>query len=104
MFCDISVSRLCHVNSRNRLFVILAFFFSISASAEVTLPSLLSDGMIVQRNLPAHFWGMATPGERVTVSFRSEQKSATADQLGHWSIYLSPAKAGGPFEATVAGT
>ena len=92
------------VTFRKLLLAILVSFSSSIAFAEIKLPSLLSDGMVVQRNLPSHFWGMATPGERVTVSFRGEDKSATADALGHWSIFLSPTKAGGPFEVTIAGT
>jgi sialate O-acetylesterase len=91
------------VTFRKLLLIIFVSFLSFSAFAEVKLPSLLSDGMVVQRNIPSHFWGMATPGERVTVSFRGEVKSASADALGHWSVFLSPTKAGGPFEATIAG-
>lgn len=91
-------------NSAVALFFLVGIgFSSVSSFAQVKLPSLLSDGMVVQRDLPAHFWGMATPGERVTVRFRNQEKSATADVLGHWNIYMSPSKAGGPFEATVTG-
>jgi sialate O-acetylesterase len=91
------------VTFRKLLLVMLASFVSCNAFAQIKLPSLLSDGMVVQQNLPSHFWGMAMPGERVTVSFRGEEKSATADALGHWSLFLSPSKAGGPFEATITG-
>jgi sialate O-acetylesterase len=59
--------------------------------------------MVIQRDLPIHFWGLATPAERVSVSFRGEEKSVTADALGHWSVYLKPQGAGGPFEVSVRG-
>ena len=48
-----------------------------------------------------HVWGMAAEHENVTVTFRGETKSTIADELGRWSLYLSPGEAGGPFPLTV---
>jgi len=80
----------------------LILFVAIPASANVTLPTLLADHMVVQRGLPVHVWGTAAPHEAVTVTFRGETKSGTADDLGRWSIFLSPGEAGGPFQLTIA--
>jgi sialate O-acetylesterase len=74
------------------------------AHADVTLPALLADHMVVQRGLPVHIWGMAAGQETVTVTFRGETRSTTADDLGRWSIYLSPGEAGGPFPLSIKGT
>jgi sialate O-acetylesterase len=60
--------------------------------------------MVIQRELPVHVWGMASPGQGVSAMFRGETRSAIADRLGRWSIYLKPGAAGGPFELTVRGT
>jgi sialate O-acetylesterase len=73
-------------------------------SAQVTLPTILSDHMVIQRDLPVHVWGKAKPGEQVTATFRGESKTAAANPLGHWSIYLKPGASGGPFELTVKGS
>ncbi|UWZ82511.1 sialate O-acetylesterase [Occallatibacter riparius] len=83
-----------------RLLALLALL-PLSASAQVILPKVLSDHMVVQRDLPVHVWGMAQPGEQVTVSFRGEAKSTTSTNIGRWSLYLKPGAAGGPFEMTV---
>lgn len=85
---------------------IAAFFllFLASGVADVTLPSLLADHMVVQRGLPVHLWGMADPHEDIAVTFRGETKSTAADELGRWSLYLSPGEAGGPFQMSVKGT
>ena len=72
--------------------------------AQVTLPSILASHMVVQRDLPVHVWGMAAPGEGVSVSFRGETRSTKAGELGRWSVYLKPGAAGGPFQMTVEGT
>jgi sialate O-acetylesterase len=75
--------------------------FSCTAFAEVSLPSVFSDGMVLQRNLPIHVWGKASPGELVTVAFRGETKAGATDSLGHWDVYMSPNKEGGPYELAV---
>jgi len=57
--------------------------------------------MVMQRDLPVHVWGMASPGQSVSVAFRGESRLVNADQLGHWNAYLKPGPAGGPFTLTV---
>ncbi len=86
------------------LAVLLPLLLSIPAGAEVTLPSLLADHMVVQRGLPVHVWGMASAHESVSVTFRDETRSTSTDELGRWSVYLSPGEAGGPFQMSVKGT
>jgi sialate O-acetylesterase len=79
----------------------LILLAKVSASANVTLPALLADHMVVQRGLPVHVWGTASPNESITVKFRGETKSGTADDLGRWSVSLSPGEAGGPFQLNI---
>lgn len=83
--------------------VLLAAAISAAAMAEVRLPALVADHMVVQRGSPVHVWGSAEPGEKVAVSFRGETRETAADSLGQWSVRLRPGEAGGPFELTVAG-
>jgi len=71
--------------------------------AEVKLPKVLSDHVVLQRNAPIHIWGWADPGEQVTVSLLSAKQSAVADDLGKWSVYLAPQPAGGPYTITIQG-
>ncbi len=59
--------------------------------------------MVIQRDLPVHVWGRATPGEQVSVTFRDENKTTITNPVGRWSVYLKPGPAGGPFEITVKG-
>lgn len=72
--------------------------------AEVRLPHMLSDHAVLQREKPIHIWGWADPGEQVTVTFRGQHPSATADALGQWSVYMAPEEAGGPYTLQIAGT
>ncbi len=75
--------------------------FTGAAHAEVKLPHILSDHAVLQRDMPIHLWGSAAPGESVAVRFLAQQASATADPLGHWSVYLHPEHTGGPYTLTV---
>jgi sialate O-acetylesterase len=86
------------------LFFLSCSCLSILARADATLPSLFADHMVLQRGLPVHVYGMAAPGENVSVTFRGEMRSTTSDSLGRWSLYMSPGEAGGPFQMIVKAT
>jgi sialate O-acetylesterase len=91
-------------SSSVRTFLLVALALSARSFADVTLPALLADHMVIQRGLPVHVWGMAAPHESVSVTFRGETKSTTADDNGRWNIFLSPGEAGGPFQLSVKAT
>ncbi len=94
-----------------RRYSIVSFFLAVAmfvstqtpARAEVSLPSFLGDHMVIQRNQPVHLWGMADPGEAITVEFRGNHASTKADELGRWSLHLPQGEAGGPFPLTIQG-
>src|SRR6185312_6787271 len=73
------------------------------ARADVRLPRLLADHMVLQRDAPLRIWGWADPGEHITVQFHDAQVVTEADENGRWSAVLGPFDAGGPFEMKVSG-
>jgi len=77
---------------------------TLTTQAEVSLPKLFSSHMVLQRDMPIHVWGSASPGEDITVSFHDLTNTAITDATGRWSLYLSPQPAGGPYTLTVHGT
>lgn len=79
----------------------LAALFSVQA--EVRLPNLFTDHMVLQRGQPVKVWGWARPGEKVTVNFRRQRVTAKTDADGRWLAKLRSEKAGGPDVLTVAG-
>src|SRR5258705_2797907 len=76
---------------------------SQAAHAEVHVPSIIGDNMVLQQGLKVRIWGTAQPGERVTVTFTSSKANATADTSGRWQTLIGPFKAGGPFAMTITG-
>ena len=89
---------------KRTLLPLVSVALAAGLSAEVRLPALLSDRMVVQRDAPVHVWGWADPGEEVQVAFRGQQASTQASATGHWEVYLKPVQAGGPHTLTVRGT
>ena len=77
--------------------------FSENSKAEVSLPPVLSSHMVLQRDVPVPIWGTAAPGEKVTVKFRDQQKTANADAQGKWMIKLDALKVGEAATLTVMG-
>jgi sialate O-acetylesterase len=56
--------------------------------ADVRLPHIFGNQMVLQRDLPVRFWGTADPGEKVTVTVEKNESSATADDKGKWHVEL----------------
>lgn len=63
------------------------------ARAEVALPQIFTDHMVLQRDQPVAIWGTAAAGETVTVRFASRTQTAVADAAGKWSVRLRPLSA-----------
>lgn len=71
--------------------------------AQVKLPKIIRDSMILQRDAKVKVWGWASPSEKITVTFDSKKYKAATSADGNWSIMLPPTKAGGPYNITIAG-
>ncbi len=71
------------------------------AHADVTLPRLIADHMVIQRDRPVHLWGRAAEGEQVSATLAGDTQSTTADDLGRWSLYLKSRTAGGPYDLSI---
>jgi sialate O-acetylesterase len=74
-----------------RLWILLFIFFSfIPCFAELILPPVFSDHMVLQREQTVPVWGKADAGATVTVEFAGQKKTATAGADGKWRVDLDP--------------
>lgn len=73
----------------------MTLVLSRPGAADVSLPLLFSDHMVLQRDMPIPIWGQASPRESVTVTFGDLHAATTADADGKWRVNLdkSPADA-----------
>src|SRR5436190_11064735 len=84
-------------------FLILPFT-AASLFANVSLPSVLSSHMVLQRDMPLPVWGWADANEAVTVTFAGQTGQATAGTDGKWSLKLNPLSTSAtPQQMTVKG-
>ncbi len=58
--------------------------------AELKLPAIIGDHMVLQRNLANPLWGWDTPGTQITVAFAGKTKSTQAGSDGKWVVKLDP--------------
>ncbi|MCF0064544.1 polysaccharide deacetylase family protein [Dyadobacter chenwenxiniae] len=84
-------------------FLLLLIILSGKAFAQVRLPKLVSDNMVLQRDQPITVWGWATPKEKVTVTCKGTSRSAVTGADGKWTILLPAQPAGTGFEMLVKG-
>ncbi len=84
--------------------VVFIVLIASSATAEITLPAVISEHMVVQRGVPVHIWGQAAAGEAVSAKFRGASRTTRADELGCWSVDFPSGEAGGPFELEIQGS
>ncbi len=76
---------------------------TMAAPAAITLPDLIADHMVVQRNREIPVWGQATPGAEVKVEMAGRTGSAKAAEDGAWQVKLPPLREGGPHEIKISG-
>ena len=89
-----------------KVLYVLIIFLSIQqqrTDAQVRLPRLVRDSMILQRDTKIKIWGWASNGEKISIKFNKKNYKTKADANGNWSVFLSPLKAGGPYTMDIEG-
>ncbi len=84
---------------------LLLFSLSVSLlsplAAQVRLPRLIGNGMVMQRDAEVKIWGWASPGEAISIQFRDAVYRTTTDNEGAWKVMLPALKAGGPHDMVI---
>jgi sialate O-acetylesterase len=82
---------------------LLTIVVTFALQAEVRLPSVFSDNMVLQRDRPVTIWGKADKNEKIAVVLNGQTITAKADKTGNWKATLRPVPSGGPYTLTVKG-
>ena len=72
--------------------------------AELKLPQIIRDSMILQRDMPINIWGWSAAGEFITVKFRGKTFRTRGDAAGNWKLRLPATPAGGPYTMELKGS
>lgn len=86
-----------------KIIVILFLTFGINVYANVQMPLLFKNGMVLQRDKPIPVWGWADANEKIEINFNKQSIRTKADKNGKWLVYLKPEFAGGPYKMTIKG-
>lgn len=83
--------------------VLAALVMGFTALAQITLPAVIGDHMVLQRNAVVNLWGKANPGARVHIKTSWNQKSysVVANKEGSWKTGIETPDAGGPYQITL---
>jgi sialate O-acetylesterase len=91
---------------KKQLVTLAALAMSLSAMAEITLPDIIGDNMVLQQQSQASLWGWATPNAPITVTTSWNNKSYTTKTAsnGRWDIKVATAEASySPYTISIKG-
>ena len=83
---------------------VILVLMTVAAMAEVRLPAVLGDNMVLQRNSVVNLWGWATPSKKVKVrtSWNKMRYRVRAGVDGKWVVKALTSGAGGPYTITIS--
>ncbi len=84
-------------------FLMFSLVLTGFVNADVKLPAIFGNNMVLQQKIACPVWGWGDAGEEVSVSIAGQTKSTQADENGKWSVKLDPLEVGEPLTMTVKG-
>lgn len=85
-------------------FIVLLVVANYSLKAAITLPKLVSDGMVLQRTTKANIWEWAAANETITIHFNNKIYTTITGKDGKWLVQLNAQKAGGSYTIEIDGS
>ncbi len=85
-------------NRLSGFYIILLTLLPLLSYAQIKLPHIFSDDMVIQRDKPIEIWGTTTKPKPFTVSFAGVNMTVKPQKDGNWSVEFPAMKAGGPYQ------
>ncbi len=97
------------MNMINRIlcFLFIQTLFLAHAWAEIFLPAVFTDHMVLQRNSEVTIWGFGNPGETISIVpewLNGDTIKAPVSNMGKWSARIRTLEAGGPYKIRFSGS
>lgn len=85
--------------------VLILLIRNAAVFAEIRLPAIISNNMVLQQKSEVALWGTASPGEKITVTgtWNKGQITTIADASGNWIVRIKTPGAGGPYKLNFSG-
>ncbi len=83
----------------------IAFLLAPCVKANVSLPAIFGDHMVLKQNSTITIWGWAKPFEEVVVipSWNNKESRIKVGNDANWQLQIETPAAGGPYEISVKG-
>ncbi len=94
------------MNKQNKiLLTVFVILLAFKSNADIRLPSILGNHMVIQQNTVIKIWGWAEAGENVNVkgSWQKSDASTVANERGEWNVEINSPSAGGPYAIIIEG-
>ncbi|KRD12853.1 sialate O-acetylesterase [Flavobacterium sp. Root901] len=90
---------------KNNLLFVLFLMICSSALANVTLPNIFGDNMVLQRNSEVKIWGWANPKEEIKLvsGWNNQEYKAVTNNQAKWELTIKTPEAGGPYSISIKG-
>ena len=92
---------------RNQFFYLIIFILApaIFLKAEIRLPSVMGNHMVLQQKSVVKIWGWSAPAEKILIltSWNNKSDSTVATRDANWMINIETPPAGGPYSITLSG-
>ena len=87
-------------------FILAAVFIHINATANITLPAIFSDHMVLQQNSSVTIWGWGKPNEEINITGSWDPDRVYSIKVGNqssWKVDITTPAAGGPYQLSIKG-
>jgi len=90
---------------KNNIFKFVFILISGTMMANVSLPNIFGDNMVLQRNSEVKIWGWGNPKEEIKLvsSWNNQEYKVTANNQAQWELKIKTPEAGGPFRISIKG-
>jgi sialate O-acetylesterase len=85
------------------IFLSLTLLCLQNAYADVRLPKIIGNNMVLQQNKPIKIWGFAEAGEKISIRFNERTQTAIAGKDGKWDVLFEAMTKGGPYQMVIQG-
>ena len=86
-----------------KISLLIALICSVAVHAEIKLPPIFGDNMVLQQKSHAALWGKAEPNTQITITstWTKAKTDVFSDENGDWKAKVYTPEAGGPYEITI---
>ncbi|CAD0004544.1 MULTISPECIES: sialate O-acetylesterase [Flavobacterium] len=90
---------------KNNIFKFVFSLISGTMMANVSLPNIFGDNMVLQRNSEVKIWGWGNPKEEIKLvsSWNNQEYKVTTNNQAQWEFKIKTPEAGGPYSISIKG-